>query len=248
MAAGCCCHPSKAGIERCWSCWTTKKPCCPIFHSCAPCLGQICRWPITRISCWASAIVHLGTVFFYFFLRCEDPIIVAGSSTDETSALTLSPAMALWLGQLGSERWKISKWKWTWSQVMVMRKQGQLREGTAEWGAIIHKCNPWNSSIILTNDQRYLSQNFINLIDRNQQRRGICKEAFRACEQVCKNTLGAKWKMVFCVNVKWEIRTIILVFPVFFLFSATFLGSLKYVGWDMILVFRKQPSGGRALQ
>ena len=24
-------------------------------------------------------------------------------------------------------------------QVKVMRKQGQLREGTAEWGAIIHK-------------------------------------------------------------------------------------------------------------
>ena len=25
------------------------------------------------------------------------------------------------------------------SQVKVMRKQGKLREGTAEWGAIIHK-------------------------------------------------------------------------------------------------------------
>ena len=95
----------------------------------------------------------------------------------------------------------------------------------------------------LTNGQRYLSQNFINLIDRNQQRRGICKEAFRACEQVCKNGLLCK-----CKVGNWEIRTISLVFPVFFLFSAIFLESLKYVSWDMILVFRKQPRGGRALQ
>merc|ERR1719430_1814245 len=41
-------------------------------------------------------------------------------------------------------------------EVKVMRKQGQLREGTAEWGAIIHK---------------------------SHQRKGICKEAYRACEQ-----------------------------------------------------------------
>ena len=133
------------------------------------------------------------------------------------------------------------RWRWWGSRASWERAQqsGELSYTSATLEILL---------FFLTNDQRYLSQNFINLIDRNQQRRGICKEAFRACEQVCKNTLGAKWKMVFCVNVKWEIRTIILVFPVFFLFSAIFLESLKYVSWDMILVFRKQPRGGRALQ
>jgi len=71
-------------------------------------------------------------------------------------------------------------------EVKVMRKQGQLREGTAEWGAIIHK---------------------------SHQRRGICKEAYRACEQeaakrwpgitiIAKTTSGNEAMLKFLGNMK----------------------------------------------
>jgi len=71
-------------------------------------------------------------------------------------------------------------------EVKVMRKQGKLREGTAEWGAIIHK---------------------------SHHRRGICKEAYKACEQeaakrwpgitiIAKTTPGNEAMLKFLEQVK----------------------------------------------
>ena len=117
-----------------------------------PHLPQLCpmSWPDMQVTNHQPQLLSLsncspGDSFLLFLPQMRRSDHRRGFFNGRNLCLDIVTSDGTLVGTTGFR--EVKNLKWTWSQVKVMRKQGQLREGTAEWGAIIHKCHPWNSSL-----------------------------------------------------------------------------------------------------